>query len=353
MNLKRIIILLGKELIYGSKSFLFIWILVAPILITLLFSLIFGTLFREKPRLGIFDLGTSQLVEMAKTTDSLSLKLYNNQVDLKKAVEKGVIDFGLILPPDYDNSLITGERVELQVYTWGQSLAKNRMILGVTIANLSRKISGIESPLKIETIALGDTKSIPWEDRILPFIVLMAVFLGGVFLPATSLIEEKIKGTIQAVIVTPITTTEIIIAKGLLGVIISMLMGIIILFLNNAFGNQPLLLLTLLLLGAIMAATISLMLGTLIKDFTTLFSVWKSGGILLFFPALAYIFPQIPQWLSKLFPTYYLITPIVEVIQKGAGWQEAWLNMTVLSGVDVLLIVILLVIIKVKNPFTA
>jgi len=271
MSLRRLFVLLGKEFIHGSKSFLFIWILVAPILITLLFSLVFGTLFRENPRLGILDLGTSQLVEMAKTTDSLSLKVYNNPVDMKKAVEKGVIDFGLM----------------------------------------------------------------------------------GVFLPATSLIEEKNRGTVQAIIVTPITMAEIITSKGLLGVIISMVMGIIILFLNNAFGYQPLLLLILLLLGAIMAATISLMLGILVKDFTTLFSVWKSGGILLFFPDLVYIFPKIPQWLSKIFPTYYLITPIVEIVQKGAGWQEAWLNMTVLTGVDVLLIIILMVIIKIKKPFTA
>mgnify|MGYP001087614026 CR=1 FL=1 len=52
MSLKRVGILLSKELWQGPKNFIFVWLLVMPIIISLVFSLIFGTLFDEKPKLG-------------------------------------------------------------------------------------------------------------------------------------------------------------------------------------------------------------------------------------------------------------------------------------------------------------
>ncbi len=61
-----------------------------------------------------------------------------------------------------------------------------------------REPAGREAPVEIETITLGDEVSIPWNDRLLPLIVLMAVFLGGLFLPSTSVINEKEKKTLEA-----------------------------------------------------------------------------------------------------------------------------------------------------------
>jgi ABC-2 type transport system permease protein len=61
MNLNRIFTLVKKEFIYGSKNFIFIMALVMPVVITLVISLLVGTLFSGKPRLGIFDRGNSQL----------------------------------------------------------------------------------------------------------------------------------------------------------------------------------------------------------------------------------------------------------------------------------------------------
>ncbi|MBA7540482.1 GTPase Der [subsurface metagenome] len=88
-------------------------------------------------------------------------------------------------------------------------------------------------------------------------------------------------------------------------------MGVVILVLNQAFGTEPMLLILVLAFGAIMAGEIGLLCGALIKDITTLFAIWKAGGILLFGPAIIYMFPQIPQWIGKLFPTYYFLQPVI------------------------------------------
>ena len=58
------------------------------------------------------------------------------------------------------------------------------------------------------------------------------------------------------------------------------------------------------------------------KDVTTLFALMKGIGILLYAPAFVYMFPQIPQWIGRIFPTYYILKPVVEISQRGAGWPE-------------------------------
>ena len=55
MSPRRIGILLKKDLIHSSKSFIFIYAVVMPLAISLVLTLVFGTLFSEKPKLGVFD----------------------------------------------------------------------------------------------------------------------------------------------------------------------------------------------------------------------------------------------------------------------------------------------------------
>ena len=351
MSLKRVGILLVKEFWQGPKNFIFVYALVMPIVISLVFSLVFGTLFTEKPKLGVVDEGNSQLVTMVEQLPSVISKEYSSVAEIKQAVEGGAVDVGMVLPADFDSSVMQGEETELTTYIWGESLAKNRTILGAVITNLVRELAGQEAPVEIEAITLGDEVSIPWSDRLLPLVVIMAVILGGLFLPATSVINEKEKKTLEALVVTPTSIGDVFVAKGLLGFILSLFMGVVILVLNQAFGTEPALLVLVLALGAIMAAEIGLLCGALIKDITTLFAIGKAGGILLFGPAIIYMFPQIPQWIGKLFPTYYLLQPIIEISQRGGGWSNIATNVLILVGLDLLLIGVVVFVLRRTRQF--
>jgi ABC-2 type transport system permease protein len=174
----------------------------------------------------------------------------------------------------------------------------------------------------------------------------MAVFLGGLFLPATSIITEKEQKTLNALTVTPTSIEDVFIAKGIMGIILSLFMGVLVLILNQAFGAQPLLLVMLLALGAIMAAEVGLICGALLKDVSTLFAVWKTGGILLFGPAIIYMFPQIPQWIGRMFPTYYLLQPIVDISQRSGDWSDIALNVFILIGIDIVLVGLVMLVLR-------
>ena len=352
MNIRRMGVLFSKEFLYGSRSYIFVFSIVGPIIISIIISLIFGTWLVEKPELGIMDEGRSQLVSMFDDIDSIDNTKYNTITEMREAAKTGAVDIGIVIPPDFDDSVSKGEKTEIKAFVWGESTAKNRSIIGVTVANIVRQLAGQESPVEIDTITLGDEASIPWNDRLLPFIVLMAIFLGGIMLPSTSITIEKEKRTIRALTVTPVSIEEIFLAKGIFGFILSFFMGILILVINKAFGTQPVLLTAVLALGAIMAAELGTLLGVYVKDIIAIFTIWKSAGIILFAPAIFYMFPRIPEWIGRIFPTYYITQPIVELSQKSGVWTDIATNTFILIAIDIALIFILLFTLK-RKQYTA
>lgn len=345
MSLRRVGILLAKEFLYGSRSYMFILSVVGPIVISVVISLALGTWLADTPKLGIFDEGDSRFTVMIQETDSVESREYGSGNDMQRAVEDGRVDMGIIVPSGFDDDVTVGEPIEMKAYVWGESLAKSRTIIGVTIAEVIRELAGQEAPVEINTTTLGEGASIPWSDRLLPFIVLAAIFLGGLMLPASSLATEKEKRTLPALAITPVSLSDIFLAKGLLGFILSLFMGVLILILNQAFGTQPLLLTLILALGAIMAAELGMLLGAFVKDFATLFTIWKTAGIILFAPVFVFLFPQIPEWVGKIFPTYYILQPIVEISQLGGGWGDIATNTFILIGIDLVIVLALLAVI--------
>ncbi len=341
MNPKRAGALLYKELFYSSKNVIFIWAIVAPVAISLAVSLVFGTLFTEKPKLGIVDEGNSQMATRTKGLTSVITKEYSSVSEITQAVESGAVDMGIVFTDNFDESIMRGVYTKIPAYVWGQSLARNRIILKATISQVARELAGQRNVVEVEATTLGEAKGFPWNERLLPFVVLMTVFVGGLFLPATAVINEKEKKTLQALVITPTTMEEVFAAKGVFGIVLSLVMGIVILILNQAFGANPTLLILVLALGAIMAAVIGLILGAVIKDLTTLFATWKTAGIVLFGPAIVYMFPQIPEWIGKLFPTYYLIQPIIKISQRGGSWHDIATDVFILVGFDLLLVGVL------------
>ena len=349
MSVKRVCVLLGKELLYGSRSYIFIFSIVGPILISVVISLAFGTWLADAPRMGIYDEGDSRIVAMVQELDSVESREYLSNEEMKQAVEEGKVDMGIVLPPGFEGRVIQGEATEIKAYVWGESLAKSRTIIGATLSDMIREIAGQEVPVNITTTTLGEDTSLPWSDRLLPFIVLMAIFLGGLMLPATSLATEKEKKTIQALAVTPVSLSDIFLSKGLLGFILSVFMGILILIINQAFGHQPLLLVLVLALGDIMATELGMLLGAFIKDFATIFTIWKTAGIILFAPVFVFLFPQIPQWIGNIFPTYYILHPVIQISQFGGGWSEIATNTLILFGIDLVLLALVLFTLRRKQ----
>lgn len=338
MNLNRIFTLVKKEFVYGSKNFIFAMALVTPVLLTLVISLLVGTLFSGKPRLGIFDRGSSQLSVKMSQQDYLATEMYTSEDLLRADVERGALDMGLVLPLDFDSQLQTGSATSMDLLIWGESLLKHRTLLAVSLIRQIIEVAGREIPINAELVLLGEEANIPWDVRLFPLVVILTIFLGGMMVPATSLVEEKVRRTYRALLTTPASLVDILTAKGLTGVILALFSGWLILYLNDAFGTQPVILIILLTIGSIFAAAVGIIMGVLVKDINTLFTIMKSLGIVLYAPAFVFMFPEIPQWVAKIFPTYFVLNPIIELTMNNASWAEIATDVYILIGLTAALI---------------
>ena len=188
----------------------------------------------------------------------------------------------------------------------------------MTTLDAVRTVEGATAPVEVELVASGEPV-LPMSSRMMPLLVLFALLIAGVFVPAFSIVQERESGTMTALLVSPARGVDVLAAKAVMGLVLAFLMTLVTLWLNDALGTQPAALLLTVLVGALMLAEIGLLFGSGARDSKTLFALMKSVNILLFAPVIFYIFPDWPQWIAQIFPTYWIINPIFEVAIQDAG----------------------------------
>jgi ABC-2 type transport system permease protein len=325
---RRVFTVLRKDIRLGPRSPVFLWVLVLPLLITLVLQVAFGSLFDPSPRLGIVDRGDSTITGAARRVEGIQVVLLNEVESLKQQVEADDLDAGLVLAEGFDAALQSGQRPSLEFYVGGRSLASTRIILAVTTLDLIRQAEGQTPPVEVAVVALGE-EALPMTVRLVPLIAMYALVIAGVFLPSFSLADEREKRTLSALVVTPVRTGEVVAAKGILGFVLAVTMAIVTLWINRALTAQPLALLVVLAMAGLLLVELGLIYGTVSKNITGVFTLIKGTGFLLLAPAVFYLFPDWPQWVAKLFPTYWVINPVYEVTVNQAGLGSVWVELVV------------------------
>jgi len=318
VNPRRMWTVMEKDISQGSRSFIFIFVVLTPFIYTLVFNVMFGGFTKEQPVLGIVDLDDSKIPEAALGIDSWKVKEYRKQVDLLRALESGAIDGGVVLEPDIDELIESGGLVHLTLQFSGRSLASHRLIIQSSLLAVIEELSQEAAPVDVDVAIVGEGRELSARDRFTPLIILVVIMVGGFSLTSMGIVEERELKTYTAISVTPASLGDFLFAKALLGFIMSVLCTLITLVLNGVVtwryisGVMPFV-----LLGGIFAVELGLLLGTLTKSTMELLAAIKGMGALLFAPALVMLFPSLPQWISKIFPTYYIIDPIVKLTMMG------------------------------------
>jgi ABC-2 type transport system permease protein len=77
-----------------------------------------------------------------------------------------------------------------------------------------------------------------------------------------------------------------------------------------------------------------------------LLATMKSGGIILIAPAVIQLVPSIPQWIAHLFPTFYILDPVLQISQKGAGLGDIIGDVSILLAIIAVLLIALASVIE-------
>ena len=316
-----------KDLALGPRSPLFLFAVAMPLLITLLLQVVFGSLFERAPRLGIVDPSGSTLTAAALELGGVRASLVADEATLRALVTAHDLDGGLVLGSDFDARLRAGERPPLTFVVAGESLASDRILLGLATVDLVRGVEGRVLPVSVELVS--DGPGVPLQARLVPLTVLLALFAAGVFVTSFGFVEERERRTLDALLATPASTGDVLWAKGLVGGGLAAVMAVVTLALNGGSLAASPALLAALAVGATMAALIGLIYGLVAPDTKALFALFKTLNLIVFAPAAFYVFPDWPRWIAMLLPTYWLVDPIVRVAQEGATLAEVGASLAV------------------------
>ncbi len=88
-----------------------------------------------------------------------------------------------------------------------------------------------------KVVSFGDD-GLPISIRLVPVIVFYALVMAGIFVPGSSLVEEKEHGTLMALLVTPVRIADVLAAKWALGTLFATIMATATLVLNQALGSN-------------------------------------------------------------------------------------------------------------------
>ncbi len=339
MSITRTLSLIGKDLRMGPRSPVIVFALLMPVLITFLVQVVFLTLFDPKPRLGIADLGQSEITRSVAQMAGIELIRAKSAAELRLLVERHDVDAGLVLAEGFDAAVRSGKRPELPLYLSGESLASSRILLAITTIDLVREVESRAAPVEVTLQPVGDAQILPITEIVVVSLVMFVLLMTGMFAPAFMLVEERERHTLEAILVTPVTMSEVLLSKALLGFIMAIVMALLTLILNRSLTAEPLALIATLAVAAITCCQIGLIYATTAKDAKTLYTLIKTLNILILGPLFFYFFPSWPQWPAKLFPTYWFINPLYEIATHGASLADVWTELAVALGICAVLVV--------------
>lgn len=313
--------------------------------------------------LGIADAGA--LSELETSEQGLSLVPFSSETDMRAVVagetEAWLVDgqavvaepdadppegarsadvsIGLVFPEDFFVATAAGQQTQVTVYVGGSVPEEIENAMTSLIRELAFAASGSELPVTTPDpnqafVVLGQDRvgnQTTARDSFRPIFVFL-ILLMEMFVMASLIAKEIQDRTVSAVLVTPATTGDVLAAKGITGAISGMAQAVIVLIAINALGNQPVLILTFMLLGAVMVAGTAMIAGSSGKDFISTLFYGMAFMIPLMIPAFGALFPGTSSLWIRILPSYPLVDGLVEVTTYGGGWAETLPQLGALLG---------------------
>ena len=260
--------------------------------------------------------------------------------EYRKLIEAGDIRAALIIPPDYEERLLSGNaQVSLVLdgsdATVGGTALNTARLIGQSYATkvlteqaaLTGRPSSFRPPLDVRTQVWYNPDLIAAYFNV-PGVIGMILYFITTLLTASSIVRERERGTIEQLIVTPIRSWELVVGKILPYSILALIDMMEVLVIGHWWFKVPIkgdlgLIFALSGLFLISSLGIGLFASTVANTqqeafitvmVTMLPSLFLSG---FFFPIEA--MPKVLQYVSAIVPLRYYLVIIRALLLKGVG----------------------------------
>ena len=273
--------------------------------------------------------------------------------ELSEAIRRGQAYVGLQIPPGFTRDLNAGHGAQVQVLIDGSSstvaLQALQTSMGLALREslltlMQEARSGV-MPLEVRPQILYNP-TMKSANFFVPGVMGIALQIATVFATALSVVRERERGTLENLLVAPLSRPGLMLGKLTPYLLISMTMaGCIFLVARWVFGIPIRGDLTALGVATFLYIFAMLSLGLLISTRAQNHMQALQMTMALLLPAVffsGFIFPieTMPlffQWISTLIPATYFIELMRAIMLRGAGFEDYWRHFVILAGMGVLL----------------
>ena len=351
MNFRRIWRLMKKELIQTRRDKKMIGILVfAPVFQLFLFGYAVTTDINHVAT-AVYDEDHTQtsreMVDRLIRSGYFDYKAYlSSPQEADAALDSGRAQIVLHIPRDFAKGLARGRTVQVQVLLDGSDSMSARIISGyvssavqqyageVAIARLDRlKGSVPQLPGLEERLRVWYNPELKSVNYMVPGVLCMVLMITTMILTAMAVVKEKEIGTLEQLVVTPISAMELMLGKTLPFLLIGLGDMVLVLLVAVGWFHVPVagsILLLFLLSSLFLMSTLGL--GVFISTISKTQHEATLTSFFFFMPFIllsGFIFPiaNMPraiQYITYVIPLRYFLEIIRGIFLKGVGIDLLW-----------------------------
>lgn len=273
--------------------------------------------------------------------------------EVTRWIESGKVAAAIIVPPTFTRDLARRHTAQVQVIVdAADPLASQAAMSGAALGGRQRALEILTArggggvPLEVVVRPLYNP-TLRSATYIVPGIIGVLLSMTLVIIMGMSVVRERERGTLEQLVVTPISRTGLMLGKVLPFVLVGYVQMSIILTLGRVVFNVPIRgSLPLLYLAAAGFIGANLAIGLWLSTMVRTQAQAMQAGFLFILPNLllsGFMFPreampELAQWIGAALPLTYFLQVLRGILLKGVGIEALWPQMTILMCFAVLFV---------------
>lgn len=272
--------------------------------------------------------------------------------DIEAAFRTGKLKLAVVFPTSFSNDYAHGGSAQVQLVSdasdQNTAISLTNYATAIIRGYAAEQTPLMQPPMQVDVLSkMVFNPELKGAFVFVPGVMALVLLLVSAMMTSVTIAREKEVGTMEVLLVSPLSQVQILFGKVVPYMLLSSLNGLIIIALGVWLLGMPLNgSLALLLTVTLLFILLSLALGLLISSVTDsqLVALFSSLVVLLM-PSLflsGFIFPiesmpRILQVISNIIPAKYFIGLVKGIMIKGVGLSVLWPQVVVLLGMTVVL----------------
>jgi len=295
-----------------------------------------------------------QLIDQFEATSYMRVvQVVDSRQALEHAIVSGSSQIAIDIPPDYARNLAANRDAHVLVLIDGsETTVATQALAAANGVVLQRALTQLmANPRRAPLVEAHPVMMFNPDSRsanlLIPGLVAVLLTFSGTILSAFAIVRERERGTLEQLMVTPVSPLAVVLGKVLPYLGLAYIQLVLVLILMVFVFQVPIHGSTMLLLGLSSIYILALLsLGLLISSRakTQMEAIQMAQVFLL--PSImlsCYIFPiaslPVPmQWLSRLIPATHFIKISRAIIIRGASFLDFWPSVVALIAISAILI---------------